>query len=244
MRVEIVCCTDGIKAIPVNYQYYLTSAIYNYIRMADPIIAEKIHEEGFGEDNKAFKLFTYSYLKGDVFELSGTDLRINPGCFRWFVSSPINRILDLLVTGISMSGKLEIKKELFDIHKVKIHNNPSFKSKETFLCNSPIVVTKRRDDGTTEYVVDSTEDFSSRINNNLMRKYDILFGEKYSGTGIKAYTRKKYPSTKLIKFKTIKIRGIFDEIVLEGDTDLMHIAYDAGLGEKNSMGFGMIERRG
>lgn len=31
------------------------------------------------------------------------------------------------------------------------------------------------------------------------------------------------------------------DLILEGDIDLIKFAYDCGLGEKNSMGFGMID---
>ena len=30
------------------------------------------------------------------------------------------------------------------------------------------------------------------------------------------------------------------DLILEGDTDLIKFAYDVGVGEKNSMGFGML----
>lgn len=31
------------------------------------------------------------------------------------------------------------------------------------------------------------------------------------------------------------------DLILEGDLDLIKFAYDVGIGEKNSMGFGMVK---
>ena len=36
-------------------------------------------------------------------------------------------------------------------------------------------------------------------------------------------------------------RAYMMDLILEGDLDLINFAYDVGLGEKNSMGFGMIK---
>ena len=36
-------------------------------------------------------------------------------------------------------------------------------------------------------------------------------------------------------------RAYMMDLILEGDADLIEFAYDVGIGEKNSMGFGMIK---
>ena len=41
--------------------------------------------------------------------------------------------------------------------------------------------------------------------------------------------------------KTTYHRAYMMDLILEGDIDLINFAYDVGLGEKNSMGFGMIK---
>jgi len=38
-----------------------------------------------------------------------------------------------------------------------------------------------------------------------------------------------------------KVRGFMCPVTIEGDERLIRLAYESGLGEKNSMGFGMIE---
>ncbi|MEO0234388.1 MAG: CRISPR-associated endoribonuclease Cas6 [candidate division WOR-3 bacterium] len=245
MRIEIICCNDQLRSIPLNYNYYLTSAIYKSINVVDKDLAKKIHDDGFYEENehKNIKLFTYSFLKGNIFKVKDLDLKLSNGCFKWFISSPLNRLLEIIALGFYELGYLEIKHEYFKIQEIKIRGTPKFKGKDKFICNSPIVVSKLYENGRVEYLTKIDDEFNIRVNNNLAKKYEILFGEKYTGKGVNVYASKKYTYTKLIKFKDIKLKGIFDEITLEGDTDLINIAYDSGLGEKNSMGFGMIEKK-
>ena len=53
--------------------------------------------------------------------------------------------------------------------------------------------------------------------------------------------RSPHCGTKLTTFKGIQIRGALAPFTLTGSEELMRIAWDCGLGEKNSSGFGMVE---
>ena len=53
--------------------------------------------------------------------------------------------------------------------------------------------------------------------------------------------RSPHGGTKLTTFKGIHIRGVLAPFTLTGSEELMRVAWDCGLGEKNSAGFGMIE---
>jgi CRISPR-associated endoribonuclease Cas6 len=59
-----------------------------------------------------------------------------------------------------------------------------------------------------------------------------------------------YSEMKNVKRKRITVfkdgnrifnRGYMMDLILEGDADFLKFAYDCGLGEKNSMGFGLID---
>ena len=49
------------------------------------------------------------------------------------------------------------------------------------------------------------------------------------------------PQSKLIDYKGIKIRGWFMHFTIQGNSELIRIGYEAGFGENNSAGFGMVE---
>lgn len=47
--------------------------------------------------------------------------------------------------------------------------------------------------------------------------------------------------TRLIDYKGIKIRGVMAPFTARGNVELLKLGYSAGFGEKNSLGFGMVE---
>ena len=54
-------------------------------------------------------------------------------------------------------------------------------------------------------------------------------------------SRSPHGGTKLTTFKGIQIRGALAPFTLTGSEELMRVAWNCGLGEKNSSGFGMVE---
>ena len=47
--------------------------------------------------------------------------------------------------------------------------------------------------------------------------------------------------TRLVDYKGIKIRGVVSPFHVIGAPELIHIGYECGFGDKNSMGFGMAD---
>jgi len=50
------------RILPLNYQYELSSWIYHALNSADPAFATWLHDKGYTDDRKQFKLFTFSNL--------------------------------------------------------------------------------------------------------------------------------------------------------------------------------------
>ena len=62
MRIKITCdIGEGIR-LPINYNYFLASAIYGFLRESDPEYADFLHQDGYELENRRFKLFTFSQL--------------------------------------------------------------------------------------------------------------------------------------------------------------------------------------
>lgn len=67
--------TDRNRSVlPVNYQYELSSWIYKVINQSDPVFAKWLHDRGFSNDNKQFRLFTFSNLMVPQYEIAGDRL--------------------------------------------------------------------------------------------------------------------------------------------------------------------------
>ena len=91
---------------------------------------------------------------------------------------------------------------------------------------------------------------------NLQQKYELMHGKSAVDMNVEFipdmnYIRRREQSGKrLTKKITIKegdearstdLIAFEMPFLLRGDSALMEIAYEAGIGEKNSLGFGMIE---
>ena len=91
------------------------------------------------------------------------------------------------------------------------------------------------------------------MQNNLLKKYELIYKSKIEPSLFKFNFDYKYINnkggfskiTKLItitkKNNEIRVKGIFAPFTLETNCELQKIAYELGIGEKNSVGFGMIE---
>jgi CRISPR-associated endoribonuclease Cas6 len=63
MRFKLNLQSKKQAALPFNYQYPLSAAIYKIIQSADAEFAAFLHNTGYGEGYKSFKLFTFSDIK-------------------------------------------------------------------------------------------------------------------------------------------------------------------------------------
>lgn len=89
-----------------------------------------------------------------------------------------------------------------------------------------------------------SDKFFKGIETNLVKKYLQFNGFMENNFQVKIYSEMNNVKRKRIAInkgsKTTYHRAYTMDIVLEGDIELINFAYECGLGEKNSMGFGMI----
>ena len=109
------------------------------------------------------------------------------------------------------------------------------------------------------YYRPADEDLVAAIENNLLRKYELIYKQPATALSLKFepdqhyITRRQSQGKRVTKKVTIKegdaknatdIVGFEVPFTLTGSPQLMQVAYDCGIGEKNSLGFGMIELAG
>ncbi len=64
MRLELDLVNEDSKqnVLPINYQYELSAAIYKIIHQGNPKFAKWLHDGGYSNGQKLFKLFSFSHL--------------------------------------------------------------------------------------------------------------------------------------------------------------------------------------
>lgn len=80
---------------------------------------------------------------------------------------------------------------------------------------------------------------------NLKEKYKTYYKHEYTGSDEFSFDLLSRANSRLITIKAdtpaqTKIKGYIYTFRLKADEPLMQLAFDVGLGEKGSMGFGMI----
>lgn len=253
MRLRIQLDNPHGAVIPLNYQHHLTAAIYGLLAASDAEYARFLHGTGYGaeESSKRFKLFVFSWLRGRH-RVEGDHLRFAPGPLVWQIASPVPEFLTHCATGLLAEAVLNVGSATFPITQIQTLPPPLFADlAETapFTCLSPIVAALPLPGGGTRYLTPGDgEAFSAAIQANLLRKHAILHGsppadDRFHLAFDPAYLERSGGGTKLITYKTIQIRAAFAPFRASGSAELLRVGYEAGFGEKNAGGFGMVEMK-
>ena len=235
MRFKIRLLPERGGLLPYNYNHFLAGVLYRAFRAADLELAKSLHE------SRDIKLYTFSELKGGVPVSRG--LRFNDSaCF--YLSSPRDRLMRTAVEGLLDSGSISIGPLSFRLESMEVLKPPTFNgSSLRFRTLSPICVTtkKPKDGRLIQWDLYPKEpQFYTNIRRNLIRKYELLHGHPPENTDLILGTPTWTKPVRL-RIKDTYHRASHMAFEARGSKELLHVGYECGLGEKNSMGFGMVE---
>jgi CRISPR-associated endoribonuclease Cas6 len=139
------------------------------------------------------------------------------------------------------------------VERAKLSSSVSVK----FRCLSPIVVSTMEEYGgklSVHYVRPDDERLAEAIRQNLIQKFATVEGkrpddDKLEFTLDKGYIDRRGGYDRITKLIAIKegqeeetqVKCFVAPFELAGSAELIECAYECGVGEKNSMGFGMVE---
>lgn len=265
MRFKIdLICTGKRRFLPVNYQYYISSWIYKRIGEADQEFAQFLHSEGYGEGNRRFKFFNFGPLnmkpyrphwERGVFELQGNGVSLEISFFLPEIAQPFIRGLFLnneVFIGNRINGVL-LKAE-----QVQVLPDPEFKKTMMYQLYSPGCISRpaRKEEAYAQYLSPDDPEYIPRLIENVKTKFQAAMNvpamagqasEKEIDLTIAIISEQ--PKSKLVTVKALsdketKIRGWLFECVVTAPVEVQQFIYDVGLGEKGSLGFGMVEEHG
>jgi len=243
MRIKIkLSPLQEPSPIPAHYNHLLQSFIY---RNLSPRVSEKLHQSGFSFGKRQFRLFVFSKIFGS-FKREGENLLYKGDIFFW-VASPLVEILESFASGI-LRHKLKLGSSHYQILSVEVGFDKPFPGNILIKTLSPITsystVFTSDQKRKTYYFSPFEKDFSRICGDNLLKKYKILKGRSFHIPGGFSLTPEKVSKKNehIIMYKGTVIKAWSGIYRLEAPPELMEIAFDCGLGAKNSQGFGMIER--
>lgn len=238
--MHIILHLESEKTIilPIHYNHMVQALIYNTI---DGSLADFIHTKGYGE-GRNFKLFCFSNLRGyfDVKSMPGFiifDKKID-----LTVSSPISDFCESLANGM-LKKKLLLGENNLIVQGVTVDWKKISGTSMTAVTLSPIVVysTLLRPDGRkyTCYFQPGEDDFGRIVDENLRKKYRALYNEEPTEGKVSVKCLKQ-SRLHVVNYKDTIIKGYTCKLRLDGPSELLQMALDAGLGSKNSQGFGCL----
>jgi len=239
LRILLEFGNDEPFTLPIHYNHLVQAMIYSAIN--DPALKQKIHDVGFPFEKRSFKLFTFSRLNGH-FLRKENHLNFSGPC-TIVVSSPYDGIMSELSRHIFSRGHIILGGNLLPIQDIRVEKTPDFSSRQKIVMLSPVVMYTTLEKGTRKYTYYFNpwqQEFGQLIQKNLLKKY-YSFYEKYpedDSFSIIPCKNKDNRLEKIIKYKGGVVKGWMGKYEISGNLELIRLAYDAGIGGKNSQGFG------
>lgn len=242
MRVSIRLDPDGASPrIPVHYNEYVQALIYTHL---DQHLARALHDEGIPEGGRRLKLFTFSRLLGPCRVRGGW---LEPkGKLRLVVASPMIPFLESFALHLVTNSSLRLGPAHFAVEAVEVAFQQPYQSPVLLRALSPIVVysTLLTADGRkkTYYYAPTEPEFERLVLSNLRRKVRAWTGEDIPEDGasfqpVRVDTRNQH----IVLYKGTVIKGWTGLYELRAPEPYFRMALDAGVGSKNSQGFGCVE---
>ena len=238
MRLKINLKSENNFKVPFNYNHILSSIIYN--KIADLDLANKIH------DSNSFKFFNFSQINIKKRKLVKDGIIARDGRISFYLSSPDDLLVKNLVSGFVDDLEINFKNDKLIVEKIEALKTPDFREISEFKTLSPINIRDSKEiDGKVKRIdLAPSDKFFKGIENNLIKKYCIFNNIENTDKKISAYSEMAHVKRKRITIpkgpNTTYHRAYMMDLILEGDTDLIKFPYHVGVGEKNSMGFGML----
>ncbi|GAB6395449.1 MAG: CRISPR-associated endoribonuclease Cas6 [Bacteroidales bacterium] len=241
--------------LPVNYQYPLAAWIYSVLAKSDRAFSTWLHENGFFpslDGGKRFKLFVFSHLCIADAKLTADRLSLLSSQAELYISFLPEISTEKFVKGLFLEKDFSLGDHISRVHfrvqSIEMLAPHVFSEETTFQTLSPVTLSIRNEEGKIVYLSPEDADYGRLLVNNLTEKYKAFHKQPFAGDWSFSFSLLSAPKSKLIAIKAgipnmTRVRGYLFRFRLKADPALLHILYEAGAGEKGSLGFGMVKPR-
>lgn len=243
IRLEFAPCAEKL-ALPLHYNSQIQGFIY---RNLDRAISDWVHNEGVALGKRRFRFFTFSRLLGK-YRIEGESIEFT-GPVQVHIGSVHEQILESLVKHLLMEEVVWLGEERCELLRVEVEETPKIGRPVLVRTLSPITVysTLIGGDGRkkTYYYSPMEKDWEEQLLASLRRKAQALgWGERKLASLAGAHIRPVRvgkQDLRIVKYRETVIKAWTGLYELDLPEPFFLLAYDSGLGSKNSQGFGMVE---
>lgn len=245
IEIQLLPKENGMLSLPRVNLYMVQAMVYGLLERE---FAAQLHDVGFELGKRRFKLFGFGWLKGEGRpQISKDQITFKPP-IRLTITSPVEGILSQLAGGALEREILRLGNNLLECRGVRVED-PHVEGDEAVLqAISPVSCysTLRRPDGRpyTAYHDPREKTFQDQIHDNLVKKFQVLHPDRVIPEGRVSFRPIGNPRLQVARFRpddSMPIKGWWGRFRLQGPGELLRIGLDAGLGAKNSAGWGCME---
>ena len=241
-RIALLLGINGASClIPWNYRTGFIRFFYETIKVSDERLACWLHDQGFRRGKRTYRLFVFSDLLPISFTASAEGLVIREGAI-WELASLDLRLIEKFIEGLEKSSNgVEIRGLKFKLLDIIRKPHPSFRSGFSFRTLSPVLTSTFDPEKSRHpiYLPPDLPEFVRNLEDNLIAKWEAFSGKPWEGE--RPTIRLWEPKSKLVPVFNIRIKAWHLRGYIKAPLELLETAYYAGMGEKNSQGFGMVE---
>jgi CRISPR-associated endoribonuclease Cas6 len=245
MRLVLELLAQGDRLIlPLHYNQEVQGLIYHNL---DETLARRIHDQGTPLGKRQFRFFTFSRLLGE-YRIDGDIIEFS-GPVRLHIGSVHEELLESLAFHMLREPLVRLGGALCQVRSIEVELLPKISRPILVRAISPITVysTLKAGDGRkkTYYYSPFEAEWEEHLLANLQRKAQALgWGKKrlaaLEGARIRPFKVKK-EDLRVLRYRETVIKGWTGLFTLDLPEPFFFLAYDSGLGSKNSQGFGMVE---
>lgn len=229
MRVKIDFIINDNFTFSKYLNEAMTAYIYRCISLADKSYAKMLHDNGFSQSGyKKFTYHTYALLQNR----KTVENKLTKGKASLIFSSELEDTVIKFVEGLVKIGKIQLLSHSFNIDNIQYIKENKVKT-GLFRIASPVYMMD------INHVWLKPGNIEEYLKNNLIQKYHALYNTLPNN--IEMNIKFLNYSAAYIKYKQSTFKGYVGTIALQGDSKLIKIAYNSGLGSHNGIGLGLIE---
>lgn len=241
MKYRLKFYSNSEVVLPIQYNHIMQAALLNWI--GDQNYSRNLHDGGYKYEKRSFKFHTFSNLYGN-YKYYPEEKQIGFTGEIYFWCSFYEEESDgWIAKAVEKQKPLQLKdKKLAFISCEVIEEEAESCIIDTV---SPITIhsTVELPNGRkrTYYYEPYEREFSEMIRQNLLRKYQAVYGKLPENQEFHIITlnEEKYKQVS-IYYKKFVIKGWRGRFIIKGSNELIKLALLAGIGARNGIGCGCI----
>jgi CRISPR-associated endoribonuclease Cas6 len=179
-------------------------------------------------------LYSFSWLKGGK-AVSGKGLHFPSGA-QWMIGVYDPQLLKTVIQGILEDPVINFG---LTVRDVTLQEAPHFGTEKIFSVASPVLVKKKREDGSIHHCLYHETESDGLLTRVLQTKLRAA-GLKDESASVSFYRDYPVPKTHKINYKNIESKASTCPVLITGKPETLAFAWDVGVGHSTGIGFGAL----